>query len=78
LGALLVLLALCATLGAATDLAGGTRGTMMVVVILSLAYFVVADWLYLARMVAYLSVLPEPEVHAVIVTPSEAGAALEH
>jgi hypothetical protein len=75
LGALLVLLALCAGLGTAADVARGTRAVVVVIAILSLAYFVVADWLYLARMVAYVD-LCEPEAHAVIVKPTEAEAAL--
>lgn len=59
LGALLALLALCGTVGAVADAAGGARGVVAIVIVLSLAYFVVADWLYLARMVAYIDLLRE-------------------
>ncbi|HEV2114260.1 MAG TPA: hypothetical protein VGR50_08920 [Terriglobales bacterium] len=66
LGALLALLALCGTLGAAAGVAGGRRGVVVVMVVLSLAYFVVADWLYLARMVAYIDRLREPIIAFVV------------
>ena len=63
--ALLATLALTAGIGSATALIAGPRTVLAVVIALSLAYFAVADWLYVARLAAYAALVDEvPEVIA--------------
>ena len=65
LAALLATLALTAGMGWVTTLIAGPRTVLAVVIALSFAYFAVADWLYVARLAGYASLLDKvPEVSA--------------
>lgn len=54
LAALIAAVALTATLAAVTSFVAGSRTVAAIVIILSLFYFALADWLYVARLAAYV------------------------
>ena len=58
--ALVAALALTAALGAVVSFLVGPRSVAGTVIVLSLAYLAVADWLYVARLAAYIELVNSP------------------